>query len=480
MAKLDAKWWNSRMPAKFDSVLCYKLKLYTAAVKTSNVANISDALMELRFAIDTERTNLIKKFKKSNPRLKSPLKDLDDMEKLVEREDRSLVKRGASEITVWSKNFCDAVASKQANQKFLKFNGGLIEVKLNLMTVHSIEECGTQARFFRALEDAFDDEASSYADEIREVVEARDGQPLMKLQCLKLQNSLEKRVTKLNKQMVSISNGIADKAAADRKDAKAFKKEKAISITTASLGVIGSAAGVAMPGTLAVALVVLIRSTAKLGEEIVSLALTLEGHYKRVMAEVKMLEKSFNSGKRDGKEVTKISANAIIGADVFTTYSSCVKHHDEFLGTLSVLADRVNTQQLKIIEAIAKLGEIDKALVRQAVDGSAFKRSTLKIKTDMIASQLDKTLDSASDTMNRVVAAERSAPKLRDELMKLGGNSKTVKVAEVVIPACVNLALSIGSFSDGVVASKHAATLTVGAVGLASDISSEIVDLATA
>ena len=220
----------------------------------------------------------------------------------------------------------------------------------------------------------------------------------------------------------------------------------------------------------------LARSIASLAQEIASLCLSLEKKYQRVLINIKALEKAYKKG-RSGKEVAKISVNAVLGADVLTTHSSCVTHFEDYVGTLNVVADRVRMQQKDILKTIRKLDVLTKAMDKLAIDGTRYKKSQLARSIANTQKSLDKTLNKASDTMARVAQAEKASKPLEIELKKLGDNSKAVQIAEKVIPLCVNLAFSIGSFGDGVNASKEAATITVGTLGLLVDIQGEITDL---
>ena len=445
-------------------------------MKTKNVASIYEAIDKLKIATGVDRAELKKHLKADPVRFKSIMAELDDLETLIAREEKSLAKNGASEIKVWSRDFSDAI-SKNFNQKLIQLGGGKVELKLDLATIHAIENIGAEARLFRELNDLFDDAVDAVCDEIEKELRQQGGLPLNKLQRMSLLGLSQKRMDKLKTSVVKAANGAAAKAASQHKASKAYKKKKATDVTVASLSVIGSAAGVALPGTTAVAAVVLVRSVAALGEEIVSLSLTLEKKYKRVLTNITALEKSYNKGQRSAKEVAKTSVNAVLNADVLTTHKSCVTHFEDYIGTLNVLADRVRMQQKDILKTIRKLDALEKILDKMAVDTSKFKKSSVARKIKDAQKSLDKTLDKASDTMARVVRAEKSANPLATQLLKLGDNSKAVQIAEKVIPLCVNLAFSAGSFGDGVNASKAAATVSVGAVGLLVDIQSEVTDL---
>lgn len=476
MARLSSKWWKKTRPEKFSGTILKCIGDFESAVRTKNVANIYDEIESLKIAIAFDRS-LLKRFLKTNPvKLSSIMTELDDLETLIVREEKSLAKNGASEIKVWSRDFGDAI-SKSFNQKLIQFGGGVVELKLDLATIHAIENIGAEARLFRALSDLFDDEVDIVCDEIENTLKQQNGMPLTKQQRYALGGLSQKRMKILQTNVVKTANGAAAKAAAQHKASKAYKKKKTVDVTVASLSVIGSAAGVALPGTTAVAAVVLVRSIAALSQEIVTISSTLEQHYKRVLTNIKALQKSYDKGNRSAKEVAKTSVNSVLNADVLTTHSSCMSHFENYIGTLNVLADRVRMQQKEIIKTIRKLDDLAKVMDKLAVDASKYKKSNVARNIVSAQKSLDKTLDKASDTMSRVVKAEKSANPLAVQLLKLGDNSKAVQIAEKVIPLCVNLAFSIGSFGDGVNASKEAVTVTVGVVGLLVDVQGEITDL---
>ena len=476
MARLSSTWWKKTRPVNFRGVILKCIGDFESAVKTKNVAKIYDEIENLSMAIQMDRT-LLRKHLKTNPvKLKSIMAELDDLDTLIVREEKSLAKNGASEIKVWSRDFGEAI-SNSFNQKLIQFGGGVVELKLDLATIHAIENIGAEARLFRELSDLFDDEVKIVCNKIEDTRKQQYGLPLTKQQRFSLGGLSQKRMKVLKTNVVKAANGAAAKAAAQHKASKAYKKKKTVDVTVASLSVIGSAAGVALPGTTAVAAVVLVRSVAALSQEIVSISLTLEQHYKRVLINIKALQTSYDKGNRSAKEVAKTTVNSVLNADVMTTHSSCMTHFEEYIGTLNVLADRVRMQQKDIIKTIRKLDALAKVMDKLAVDAGRYKKSSVARKIASAQKSLDKTLDKASDTMSRIVKAEKSANPLAVQLLKLGDNSKAVKIAEKVIPFCVNLAFAIGSFGDGVNASKEAATVTVGVVGLLVDVQGEVTDL---
>jgi len=285
----------------------------------------------------------------------------------------------------------------------------------------------------------------------------------------------------IEKNLVKLAIKTADNAAMYHDAAKFFKKKRAVEVSTATLGVAGGVAGIFVPGTNAVAAVVLIRSSAKLIEEVVTLLTKLEVKYDSVMAQITMLEKAFVSGQknRDRKEVAKTTVNAVLGADVMVTHAAVVKRYEDFLGALAVLADRVNKAQGKILAAIAKLGDLDKALTKTIADQAAFAKTVTSKKIKTAEKALDSMLDKTSDTMARVVRAERATPRLTKALKDLGKNSENADMAIKIIPVCINLAFAIGSFGDGIGASQTALNAANQSLGLMNAVASELKDMAS-
>ena len=478
MVQLTSKWWKDLKPKGFDGRLENALKDFEKAVRTKNSGQVLDALMAIRFELPSTNANLKKKFK-ANPVKQKILKlELKELEKLIDREEKLVVSKGAKAIKVWSRDFSEEV-KKQTNVGFLHVVGGKVDVKLNLMTIHALENSGTEARFFRALDDVFKNYVNAFADKIQSVGE--NGNYVLALsnrQAYKLQGLARKYVIKLRETLEKQANWIIEGAACHHRTAKIFKKQRAMQITMASLGVAGGAAGIAMPGTTALAIVALVRSTAKLVEEVVSILMTLEAKYKSLCAQVKLLSDSYDKGTRGKKELAKTTVNALVGADVMVTYKAAVARLDDFMGSISVVADKVNLTQLKILSAISKLGDLNKTIKQNLENPQLFRNSLLGLKIASLEGNLDKMLDKMSDTMGRVVKAEKRVLKLKTKIDELGENSVPVQRAEQVIPIVVNLAFSIGSFSDGIAASQQALNVTANVLGIANDAAGELVGIA--
>ena len=88
-------------------------------------------------------------------------------------------------------------------------------------------------------------------------------------------------------------------------------------------------------------------------------------------------------------------------------------------------------------------------------------------------------LDKSSDTMARVVQAERATPRLTKALKALGKNSENADKAIQIIPVCIDLAFAIGSFGDGIGASQSALNVANQTIGLMNTVASELQDMAT-
>lgn len=485
MAKLTSTWWAKTKPANFkEKNLDTALKGFEAAVRNGNSGVVLDAIFNVRNEIPFTR-NALKKALKANPvKFKVLQIELNELEKLLDREDKLVLMNGAKQIKVWSRSFSGEV-TKQCQKKiplqnYLKFTGGTTEVRLDLMTIHAVENSGAEARFLREVNDTFDAEVEEFVQYVVERVSNASGLGLSQ-NALKLLNmKANDQAKSIEKKLVKLAIKTADNAAMYHDAAKFFKKKRAVDVTTATLGVAGGVAGIFVPGTNAVAAVVLIRSSAKLIEEVVTLLTRLEIKYDSVMAQITILQKAFASGQknRDRKEVAKTTVNAVLGADVMVTHAAVVKRYEDFLGALAVLADKVNKAQGKILAAIAKLGDLDKALAKTVADQAAFAKTVTSKKIKIAEKSLDTMLDKASDTMARVVRAERATPRLTKALKDLGKNSENADMAIKIIPVCINLAFAIGSFGDGIGASQTALNVANQTIGLMDAVAGELKDMA--
>ena len=479
MAKLTSAWWAKTKPAKYKGGLEKALKEFEAAVRRGNGVGALSALATVRTQIGVAGSDLEGLLKLQKVKLKTMKIELAEMDKLAEREASLIVRKGTKQIKVWGRDFGNAVAEKAGGKagRIARVKGGAMEVKLDLTSIHALENSGTEARFLRELNDMFDAEVDKLCKQIKEAIDNSGGVRLTAGKRATLTANAANSLKKLKVAMVAQAGKTVEAATAHHKAAKEFKKQRAIAVTTASLAVIGSGAAMALPGTTAVAIVGLIRSVAKLTEELVNLFMKLETKYKSVLAQIQLLGKSFDKGKRDLKAMGKVTVNALIGADVMVTYTAAGKRLDDFLNTISVLADRVSKTQLKIIATISKLDELTKIMKKSAHDAAQFAKTKAGREMANLEKNLDKMLDKASDTMGRVVQAERQAPGLIKAFKQLGDNSTTVERAEKLIPACINIAFAVGSFGDGVAASQQVALVTVNSVSCAQTIADELISM---
>ena len=225
MARLSSKWWAKTQPMKFRGTLLKSIQDFETAVKTKNTAQIYESIFTMRNEMSFDR-NLLRKHLRANPaKLKSVLGELDDLETLFTREEKSLAKNGASEIKVWSRDFSDAIA-KVYSSGHIRLDGGTVELKLDLATIHAIENIGADARLFRELNDLFDDAVDSSCKDIELAMKTQNGQPLKKLQMMSLHDQAKKRLANLQKDLIKSANGAAAKAASQHKAAASMSPSR--------------------------------------------------------------------------------------------------------------------------------------------------------------------------------------------------------------------------------------------------------------
>lgn len=107
MVKLTAKWWKDRKPKGFDDQLENALKDFEKAVRKGNSGGVLDALMAIRYKLSSTHANLKKKLK-ANPVKQKVLKlELMELEKLIDREEKLVVRKGTKAIKVWSRDFSE-------------------------------------------------------------------------------------------------------------------------------------------------------------------------------------------------------------------------------------------------------------------------------------------------------------------------------------------------------------------------------------
>lgn len=353
----------------------------------------------------------------------------------------------------------------------------MVEMRLPLAAVHALEARGLEGRFIRELNDLFDEAVADFRRTVLDMVAGNDGLKLTERQRGVVQIEGTRRMRQLEKRLAGVGAALVTTAAAQSRAAKDYATKTALDVTVATLGVAASGAGPAMPGTTAVAIVGLIRSAARLGEEIASLVLTLEEQQDILREEIETRRKSHEKGARGAKELGKETVNALIGAEIMLTHKSCTKHHETCIGTLNVLAHRVGKQQRKVVKAIADLSCMEGELDAMAADRSRFRRSALRLRIKALQSSLDGLLGRATRTVDRVARAEKEAPKLARALAGFGENSDRVQDLGKAIGLIVNLGFSAGSVGDSIGQSVQALNIAANTLSLANDVESELIGL---
>ena len=381
---------------------------------------------------------------------------------------------GSQETVVYKKSFGAALTENLKDLK-ITFDGLLVELSLLELLVIELRARRAEAMLNNALNDEFDRVVDACSKEISAQVKKNHG-IVNKGDATK---AAARHAKVLGMQIRKVPDEVIRKIGLNQRIARKYKRDKAVKITRGVAATGLSAAGVAVPGTTAFAIVGLVRSIAALAKEITTVMMSVERKMKIIVSYLDTLGGIYKK-HRGAREVTMSALNTILGVEVLPTLNKAKADFKEVEKSVAVLSHRSQKMQTKVIKALEKSNELTKQYEKNVSDLRAFMASSRTGKVKKAMKNLDKILDGTHKIVKRVVAAEKQVPLIRRQLKDLGENPGGVDKANIIISQTINLCNALAGIADAAAVGKAIESVVLADLSAwndAVDIGKEIADL---
>lgn len=462
VAKIKRDWWKSAWPklgdrspgSRYDQV--YKaLKDYEHAKRGTSVANIVDALMTVTGVAQKVMKELNAEFRMAVTR-KSVEKSLKELCSATDSEMSRLMRDGNKEVKVWSRNFKQAAGKTAKGQALAAVDAGNYGVTLTLplIVVKELEHYNADTRLFTELNATFDAKLDDIENQLYKAAAPNGGIIPPDIAQILFDNSFEK----LKDEIAAVPGAVLKQVSKNKRISRKYKRTKGVKIARSSVTVAISAASFAVPGEQALAIISLVRATADLAKEIVTLCMRLEAKQKILRWEIETLQKSY-AEKRKGKEGGKQLVNSLAGTDVMLTTKKLVADFHEFRGATAMVAVRMGRKQAalrKILTESAKLQKdfqemydwVDDVSIKGLREG-AKKINKAQKALDNMYKNTDKQITHLNKEITRVMRAEKAMPKMKAQVKAIkDGNDASIDAMLETIDETVKVLFYLGSFTD--------------------------------
>ena len=459
-AKLTEGWWKTAWPSSTPPKTFEEMK---KAIKAAKHRQRGLSVMEYRKALH-EVLDLVEKLEKeadaqfrTAPVDKKKAKSmLADLTKLVEKELAS-AKPDAKPIVVFDKPFGLHLLENLKDPEPAKRFIGRQPIKLELMTglVNELRDKNAEAKLNTALNKEFDRALKSAVKMVDDFTDKRGG--------LLTQDDRKALVAAINavaketaEDLRQVPGEVLRKIGIDAKMAREHKIDKVKSTASAVAGGATAAAGVALPGTTALAVAGLARSLMSISKEIQAAVTSVESKIKDFEADLVLLKNAFSdkAGRsvemsRDQKwaELTFSAMNSLVGRDVMVTVKSAKANLKQIEGKVAVLSVKSQQFQKKVLEAIDKSDKMVND-TKKAVGPKKIK--TALTNRDKAEKALNAVLENTHKRVARVNDLEDAVVKLRRQMKVLNDPGKTIKTLQSAVDVSLNLALAGAGVYDAV------------------------------
>lgn len=480
MAKLRQKWWDDLEPEDLKCSLSQKLKQYQNAVKAGNIQGIYEQSRPLADEIIDTRAKIRKMDSLDKKEKKTLDNELLALNALLGKDLVGLRKSGSTQVQIFDKNISKIMGARLKSKLNLTQKpdlGGIhLRLKVPLYVVQTLEYNNQETELFRRVETYIEAFMQKIEDEFDSELKRAQGLALNHAQTSALERMINENIRALETSVSEAPRDVIRKGKDLAGIAKEYKTDRAVNITLASLGVMGSAAALAAPGTQAVAIVGLIRAAAKLVEEIVKVAMNVKAKAEALEKNIQNLVDSYNKGWQTGKELGATTLNAILGANAVATIDVCKDRMGDLKKHLAYVMNRNNMLEGIIKELLVRLPALKKDLEACTASKAYAKKAKVWLHLKTLRKKFDLVLKSVANTNGRITAAEFSLVRIKGAAVNLTDNAKGVQALAKVIPIFVNIGLSIGSAADGIIASTKGLNIAANTIGVANDLMGEIKD----
>ena len=479
---ISMAWWKEAWPAetppKSYNEVRSAITLYKRTKSGRSVGDFADAVEDLVETLEKVAEEARKQLKRHPLKKRAFLKDIEKAKAMAEDERDKALKAGNSETQFYKASFSDILQKQlvKANITWAKIPEKFVELSLPAILVDELIATNSSAMLISQLDAAVKAHARKATAEIAKASEAHGH--VNKILKRDATDALDSAFAALTIEVGKLPQKVISKTINNKEIARKYKISKAVKVTKATAGVAVSTAGVVLPGTTALAVVVLARSMIALGSEIASIATHVEDKIQDLRDDLVLLQKEYEK-KSGRKEIAGEALNAFFGVNVARTAANAKSDFEDIRKNVAQIWHRATKKGTKLEEAKKKCLEL--GLAMESVRTTS-KASIAEMKQfDQLVANFDKLEKQHKKLVKRVTAADRCVPPLKRAIMDLDNmrNQDADKWA-AIISTVISVTWDIAGLSDaGFIAKDMGSTLNA-CVGAADNIVSMSREIAAA
>lgn len=489
--EISSRWWKSAWPAEVKKNASHKqmtdaIAEFEKQKRNRSKTKILITLGNISVFADVLKKDAQKTFS-SYPKFRSSFqKNIEKIENLAMAQKKLVADTGNKSTKIWEKDLSQSVKtnlekSNRALADRIDFDKlkRIVKIKIPEIVLTELEERNADTQIYRELDKIHTSFGQKCASQIN--TKLSNASHLTKENVATINKSIGTWTTHFEKAVSLVPEQVIAKIAIHKSIASQYKRERAIAITRAGVGVAVSGVAIAAPGTQALAIAGLIRSCVSLGKEISSFAANIERKMINLRGYIKLLDVAYNkAGLRHDSELTLSLLNGVLGVDVLPTLKKAQDDLADVSKNFSLIYTRLQKKQTVISNAIKKVEKLKSDISDSAIQKSKVK--TIKMHQDIvfIEGMLNAQLEEAFNSARRINRVEKEMPNLKKKLDDLDKNSTALKVCAGLSRAAGGLAWSItGTFDAASIIDETDKSVAVlmNSMSILSDISGEMEDL---
>ena len=488
--EISSRWWKSAWPDEVKKNALHKqmtdaIAEFEKRKRNRSKTKILVTLGDISDFADALKADSRKTFS-SYPNFRTSFqKNMDKIVKLAMAQKKLVADTGNKSTKIWEKDLVQSVKTKLEKQNNaladrISFDKivRVVTVKIPEIVLTELEDRKADTQIYRELNKIHTSFGLKCAAEINK--QLKDVPHLKLADIVFINKTIDKWVKHFENAVALVPEKVIANIAIHKSIASKYKRDRAIAITRAGVGVAVSGVAIAAPGTQALAIAGLIRSCVSLSKEISSFAANIERKMTDLSRYIKLLDVAYNkAGVGVESEITLSLLNGILGVDVLPTLKKAQDDLDDVSKNFSLSYTKLQKKQTKISETIKKIEKLKTSVSNSAINKSKVK--TIKMYQEIVSLEglLNAQLEEAFNSARRMNKVERELPKLKKKLDELDKNPTAIKVCAVLLRAAGGLAWSItGTFDATLVIGQTDKTVAVlmNSMSILSDISGEMED----
>ena len=352
-----------------------------------------------------------------------------------------------------------------------------IEVKLELMAwlVDELADKGAENQLHKAIDREFNrtlNETAAFVDKYARTYVLDATHPDAKARLSVVHDEIRGNVSDLNKTLKKVPAEVIRKIGISSKLAKEYKIDQGISVATSTVGAGLAVAGLAVPGTTALAAAGACRSLLALAKEIASIGMELNKRISVFNSYLVALEKMFANAENErkkmdfgdsAKELTLATLNSIVGIDALPTMKKASDGLKKIEGHIALLDDRSNRVVTKINLVIDSQAKFKKQMI-DATSNKAYDQSFKKLKN--AEKDLDRMLKTGTSLTAAVRKAEDDLVVIRRRMKELKQPGTKLKVLRAGTDIIINNGLAQAGYWDATLIGKDFTSFCVAYTGV--------------